>query len=287
MTIAPSLSIVIPTFNRADYLKNAIESALAQTVACEIVVVDHGSSDATPELAASYGNRIVYVRREADDGPCIAWFDGILRSRGDYIHLTFDDDWIAPDFAERTLEWVSEDVSLVFTNVEVVKADSRFTLFDAKDLKHGRHPSTALTNVLMNMTQTISPGCAVFRRRDALDALMMNPTFPANRYHGAGPDVMMFLLPLSRRPYYVFIDAPLAFFRSHDSSITMNAFASAENQKKLCDAYAEYKVMFLVGELTKAWTASRVAGSARFLWKNMRRFRALRDTSWFGKRGIG
>ena len=47
---------------------------------------------------------------------------------------------------------------------------------------------------------TISPGCAAFRRRDALDAMMMTPVFGGKLYRGAGPDLMLFLSTLSRIP---------------------------------------------------------------------------------------
>jgi glycosyltransferase involved in cell wall biosynthesis len=45
---APLVTIVIPTFNRSAMLRRCIESALAQTLACEVIVVDHGSKDDTP-----------------------------------------------------------------------------------------------------------------------------------------------------------------------------------------------------------------------------------------------
>ena len=46
------VTIVIPTFNRADYVTKTIESALNQTVPCDIIVCDHGSSDNTPEVVS-------------------------------------------------------------------------------------------------------------------------------------------------------------------------------------------------------------------------------------------
>lgn len=74
------VSIVIPTYNRADYLKQAIDAALAQTYECEIVVCDHGSTDATPQVAQTYGDRIKYIRREKDNGIHFMWLDGIVHA---------------------------------------------------------------------------------------------------------------------------------------------------------------------------------------------------------------
>ena len=61
-------------------------------------MVDHGSTDETPRIIAGYGERVNYVRRETDDGPCIACLDGILRSACEFVHIQYDDDRIAPEF---------------------------------------------------------------------------------------------------------------------------------------------------------------------------------------------
>ena len=75
---APQVSIVIPTFNRARLLPRAIDSSLAQTVPCEVVVCDHGSSDDTPAVAGSYGERIRYIRRAEDRGPIVCWRERMI-----------------------------------------------------------------------------------------------------------------------------------------------------------------------------------------------------------------
>jgi glycosyltransferase involved in cell wall biosynthesis len=242
---ATGVAIVVPTFNRANLLPEAIESALAQTVACEVVVVDHGSTDATPSVVAGYGERVKYVRREVDDGPCIAWFDGILRSNSEYVHIQYDDDWIAPDFVERTLPLFNEKVGLVFTVAKVVGAAGEIELFREFNLATGYHLSAPLIRQLLAKPLTVSPGCAVFRRKDALDALMMNPVFGGKLYHGAGPDLMLFLATLARYPAFGFVADPLAFFRAHGDSITTNALQDQAKTERLVLAYDEYKLLFL------------------------------------------
>ena len=52
-----NVSIIIPTFNRADFLVECIDSCLAQTQPCEIIVCDHGSTDTTPEVVKKYGDK--------------------------------------------------------------------------------------------------------------------------------------------------------------------------------------------------------------------------------------
>ena len=82
-----TISIVIPTFNRADMLPKAIDCALNQTVPCEVIVSDHGSIDHTAQVAAEYGDKITYIRREKDFGPHFCWLEGVLHATGEFVHL--------------------------------------------------------------------------------------------------------------------------------------------------------------------------------------------------------
>jgi glycosyltransferase involved in cell wall biosynthesis len=97
----PGISCVIPVFNGARYLAEALESVFAQTLApVEIIVVDDGSTDATPEVAGRYCERIIYIRQD-NAGPAAARNLGIARARCDWIaFLDADDLWLA-DKLER------------------------------------------------------------------------------------------------------------------------------------------------------------------------------------------
>jgi glycosyltransferase involved in cell wall biosynthesis len=90
----PLVSCIIPVWNGEKYLAEAIESVLGQTYpALEIVAVDDGSTDGTPALLSSYGERIVTVRQD-QSGPAVARNAGIERSTGEFIaFLDADDLW--------------------------------------------------------------------------------------------------------------------------------------------------------------------------------------------------
>lgn len=98
------VTVVIPTHNRAGMVGRAIKSALNQTVAdcCEIVVVDDGSEDDTPAVAARFGDRICYLR-QPNRGAAAARNTGIRASTGEFVaFLDSDDEW-EPDKTERQL----------------------------------------------------------------------------------------------------------------------------------------------------------------------------------------
>jgi glycosyltransferase involved in cell wall biosynthesis len=96
------VSVVIPTFNRADLLGECIDSALAQDYPhFEVIVVDDGSTDDTPQLCASYGSRIRYYRKP-NGGAASALNYGIGRMQGSWFKWLSSDDLLERG-AVRTL----------------------------------------------------------------------------------------------------------------------------------------------------------------------------------------
>lgn len=106
----PSLSVVIPTRNRAERLRGAIASVQAQTVGnLEILVVDDASTDATGMLVqtlASKDPRIRGARLERPEGAPVARNRGIVAARGEFIAFLDDDDRWLPAKAERQMAYL-------------------------------------------------------------------------------------------------------------------------------------------------------------------------------------
>lgn len=102
----PLVSIIIPVYNGGDYLRQAIDSALAQTYAnFEIVVVNDGSTDGgrTERILESYGNSIRYVTQP--NGGCSSALNRAVReAHGDFISWLSHDDLMAPAKIERQIE---------------------------------------------------------------------------------------------------------------------------------------------------------------------------------------
>lgn len=104
MSEAPLVSIVINNFNYARFLGEAIDSALDQTYSnVEVVVVDDGSTDDSPGVIASYGNRIIPVLKE-NGGQGSALNAGFASSGGDVVIFLDADDVLLKEAADRVVE---------------------------------------------------------------------------------------------------------------------------------------------------------------------------------------
>lgn len=88
------VSVVIPTYNRAAYLREALESVLAQTYKeIEVIVVDDNSTDGTARVVSSFGPKVKYILQDNRERGA-ARNSGIRNSTGDYIaFLDSDDVW--------------------------------------------------------------------------------------------------------------------------------------------------------------------------------------------------
>lgn len=129
------ISIVIPTYNQAEYLEDAIESAYDQTVpAHEIIIVNDGSTDGTAEIAERYRfanlpgiESPVKVIHQVNKGLASARNTGIMNATGDYILFLDSDDMLK----ENAVEKISS--TILQTNADIIAPS--FECFGLRDDK--------------------------------------------------------------------------------------------------------------------------------------------------------
>jgi glycosyltransferase involved in cell wall biosynthesis len=123
------VSVCIPTFNRKEYIGEAIESVLDQSFGdLELVISDNASTDATAEVACSFNDkRVRYRRNESNVGGPANWVRALAAARGRYFVIVGDDDRWSPTFLERLvapLEACSE-VDVTFCDHWVIDAQGQ------------------------------------------------------------------------------------------------------------------------------------------------------------------
>ena len=131
----PLVSVIIPTYNRATLLKDALASVLNQTFTdYEVIVVDDGSTDNTEDIVQSFPD-ISYFKQQ-NLGPAVARNIGLKKARGSYIaYLDSDDVWDNA-YLENSLTFLEQnlDVGFIFSNLRIVNLSGEIICND----KHQR-----------------------------------------------------------------------------------------------------------------------------------------------------
>jgi glycosyltransferase involved in cell wall biosynthesis len=119
MSRQPSVSVIIPTYNRAALVRRAAASALAQTYgACEVVVVDDGSTDATLEALGPFLSRIKFLRAPENRGVSAARNLGIAAARGEWLAFLDSDDLWLPDKLTRQMAYLATHPETLWCQTE-------------------------------------------------------------------------------------------------------------------------------------------------------------------------
>jgi polysaccharide pyruvyl transferase CsaB len=123
------VSIVLPVYNGAAMISEAVESIVQQTYPhFELIIVDDGSTDTTGEIVDSYANkddRIRVIHQENQKLPR-SLNNGFAMARGEYLTWTSDDNRLKPNFLTRMVECLSRhpDWDMVYANMDIIGADS-------------------------------------------------------------------------------------------------------------------------------------------------------------------
>src|SRR5664280_2214063 len=127
----PAVSVIIPCYGQAEFLGEAVASVVAQTwTDWEIVIVDDGSTDDTPqtaqELVEQHPNHRIRLLSQPNQGVSVARNNGIAMSAGRYILPLDADDTIQPLMLERTVALLEADrsVSIAYTDSQEIGATS-------------------------------------------------------------------------------------------------------------------------------------------------------------------
>ena len=122
------VSIIIPVYNGENYVKEAIDSALAQTYDnFEVIVVNDGSNDNTDEICKSYGDKIRYFKKK-NGGVSSALNLGLKEMKGDYFSWLSHDDLYLPNKLEVEMNYISklkDDKAILYSDYLLINANGK------------------------------------------------------------------------------------------------------------------------------------------------------------------
>lgn len=212
----PVVSVIIPTYNYARFVGQAIRSVLDQTFTdYEIIVVDDGSTDETPEVLAGFGSSIRVIRQK-NKGGSAARNTGIAAARGKYIaFLDADDQW-EPCKLEIQVEALERDpeVGIIFSDIQHIvngcPVHKRYLHERGYRYPASGHIFVNLLHEGFIFTPTVIVSRAVLEDVGGFDTTLRNCE-----------DVDLWFR-IVERYRGIFIDRPLVIRNQHGSGITSN-----------------------------------------------------------------
>lgn len=232
----PLVSILIPTYDRPDYLEQALKSALSQTYEnIEIVISDNSENDLSEQMVNSYkampnGSKIRYIRNAENMGPIANQQQCLNLAQGEYINYLMDDDLFHPQKIEKMMHYFLnyEGISLVSSQRRVIDEDGhpiyvppigtferiykRDTIVDGRQLTK---------KILTNKTNYLGePTTVLFRRKDLKEpfgVLLGKQAFFA-------VDLASWLSLLTKGKG-VYMVQPLSYLRYHDKQLSQHPLA--------------------------------------------------------------
>jgi len=262
----PTISVVIPTYNRAGLVGQAIESALGQSFADrEIVVVDDGSTDGTTAALARFGSKIRVVRQE-NRGEAAARNRGIREAAGAWVAFLDSDDLWEPNALERLVQ-----ASAAHPGVGLVAMKARAILADGTRTgrvhgKKSRGPSFTTRSLLWGDAGGVL--MPMVRR----DLLLAEGGFDESLRQATDCDMW---LRLSFRTEMIGVDAPLLLCRVHPENASADKTVNAAMWLRILDKLARAE---------PAWVAANPWTYRRALGKERLRLGRERLAAWDGSR---
>lgn len=216
----PKASVIIPTYNMAGHVCQAIESVLSQTYKdFEIIIVNDGSTDNTQKVLKRYHkNKKIRIINQNNRGPCCARNAGISQSRGKYVSWLDADDIWRKDMLEKQIGFLEKHKQIYIVHSNVYRFDNnigdakvRTLLFDVNNASE----TTLMKHILsgdyhVNNTQ-------VSRKKCIKDAGL----FDVNLSKLGCEDFDLWFR-LLRKYKNAYINEPLAYYRRNPAGFSKN-----------------------------------------------------------------
>ena len=226
----PLISVVIPTYNRADLIPNAIQSVLNQTYQnWELIIVDNYSDDGTKEVIDSFKDSRISMLLLPRTGSVAASRNfGVHHSKGEWIAFLDSDDWWFPEKLNSVRETIQSDADLIYHDLQIASGpnDAKFH----RKTKSRKLKDPIFLDLLLNGND-IALSSVTVRKSIFMKVNGMNesPTFYAIE------DYEIWLRIAQITKLFVHIPKALGAYRVHDGNI-----GKVNNFQYLSDALKGY-----------------------------------------------
>jgi len=228
------VSVIIPAYNRVDYIDQTIMSVLEQTYSnVELIVVDDGSTDGTYEKIKSYGDRLTLLTHKSHEnrGQSAAINLGIAKAGGKYIAILDSDDYWELNKLEIQVGYLEKhpEVGLVYTNGYAVDAsgENLYPIYTGSHVEYNE-PDRVLLDCYILLPQNSLVRKSIYDQVEGF-----NESYRAAQDHDM-------LIRISEKTMFTYLPDALFYYRVHDDSISKkgqrvrwkNGFEILESAKK-------------------------------------------------------
>lgn len=226
----PEISVLIPNYNHAAYLRERIDSVLNQTFQdFEVIILDDCSPDDSREVIETYRNHpkvSQIVINENNSGSTFKqWDRGINLAQGTYIWIAESDDWCEPNFLQTLYDGITSTPNGVLAYAqsyyvnnkqEIIKVTKSKKLFEVLDGK------PFVENYMTNLNSVVNASMAIFKKSCYYN---LSKDFTTYKYTGD----WLFWIEIAKQGKVFISGKYLNFFRKHDKDVTGKAFISGVN----------------------------------------------------------
>ena len=252
------VSVIIPNYNYAEYLRESIDSALNQDYQeIEVIVVDDGSTDESSEILRSYGNQIRVIEIKNSGAPTARNF-GLMNANGYYIaYLDADDFWIRTKISTQIKRLRDTNTDMVYCKMTILDVKANSTTVSSEN-REGNFKN----EFLLHPTRTPFPPSTMLMTRDLVArAGIWDTAFksPAEDFD--------YLRRCAKYTDFAIVDEALVVHRNHPKSLTSSSLSRyySDNRLGLVKLFAdEYPHLGFLAR-RKGWIKLNIAFANSFL----------------------
>jgi glycosyltransferase involved in cell wall biosynthesis len=169
----PLVSIVTPTYNQAEFLRDTLDSVLSQDYPrIEYLVLDDGSTDETPKILAEYSDRVV-SERQTNRGQTPTINTGWERAQGEILTWLNSDDTLLPGAVTKAVTYLQDH-----PEVGIIFGDCMFTQADGKDIERSKDRTGFAYRDFVQQCENPIPQPSAFIRRAVIDDVgLLDPSY--------------------------------------------------------------------------------------------------------------
>jgi glycosyltransferase involved in cell wall biosynthesis len=228
----PQVTVIIPTYNRAQFIHLAITSVLAQTFQdYEIVIVDDASTDNTELIVKSFScEKIRYIRHDKNKGEAEARNTGVKNSQGEFIAFIDDDDEWMTEKLERQVKLINQcekRVGAIYTGILVIDMESRKKVDHIVPQKRGY-----IYNDLLAEKCPMAPSTLLLKE----ECFKKVGSFDASIKYGTDYDMW---IRIAKEYYFEYIEDPLVKYYIHNNKLSGNYANFAEGAEAILAKYGK------------------------------------------------